>query len=87
VPVDLLDKGTRLSWCTGEQVSVAQRNLEKDLEPIGGTTHQTGKNLGLNNKPAFGRQKGRLITSQRSPSNPVWGETRYLRFREQGKSV
>jgi hypothetical protein len=31
----------------------------------GSTAYQTGKNPGSNNRPAFGRQKGRLITSQR----------------------
>jgi hypothetical protein len=33
------------------------------------------------------RQTGRLITSQRSLNNPIWGETGSLRLREQGKSV
>jgi hypothetical protein len=33
------------------------------------------------------RQKGRLITSQRPPSNPTWGKTRSLRFRDWGESM
>jgi hypothetical protein len=56
----------------GKQVSVVQRNEEKTQEPIGNPAHQTGKYPGLNNRPAFRRQKGRLITSQRPPSNTVW---------------
>jgi hypothetical protein len=84
-PVGLMEDC--LSQHTREQVLVAQRNLEKAWEPIGSPIHQTGKNLDSNNRHAFGRQKGSLITSQRPPSNPVWGETGSLRFREWGKSV
>jgi hypothetical protein len=60
------DGGSHLSWCTGEQVSVAQKNLKKTREPIGSPTCKTGKNPDLNNRPAFGRQKGSLINSQRT---------------------
>jgi hypothetical protein len=42
----------------------------------GSATHQTGKNPGSNNRFAFGRQES-LITSQRLPSNPIWGETSF----------
>jgi hypothetical protein len=66
---------------------VAQRDLEKAWEPIGSTAHQTGKNPGSNNTSAFGRQKGKLITSQRYLSSTIWGEIMSLKLREWGRSV
>jgi hypothetical protein len=62
------NRGTHPSWCTGEQVSVAQRNLEKAQEQI---AHQTGKNLGSNIRPAPKWQKGSLITSWSHPSETM----------------
>jgi hypothetical protein len=57
------------------------QNSVRHRNQYGSITHQNGKNPGSNNRPAFGRQKGRLITSQRHPNNPIWGETGSLRFR------
>jgi hypothetical protein len=50
-----------------------------------GTNWETDKDPNSNNRPTFRRQKGRLITSQRPPSNPIWDKIRSLKFREQGK--
>jgi hypothetical protein len=81
------DGETCLSQCTGEWVLVAQKNTEKAQEPTGSPGHQTGKNLGSNNRHAFRRQKERLITSQRHLTGPIEGETMSLRFREWDGSV
>jgi hypothetical protein len=52
-----------------------------------GSPPQTGKNPGSNNRTAFRRQKGSLITFQRHLSSPIEGETVSLRFMERGRSV
>jgi hypothetical protein len=54
-------------------VVVTQRSLERLGNQLGSPAHQTGKNLGLNNRPAFKRQKGYLINSWRHPNNYLLG--------------
>jgi hypothetical protein len=83
-----LEEGLILLVSQGEGLRCTTESSEVQEPARGGsTTHKTGKNPGSNNRLAFRRQKGRLITSQRPPSNPVWGEIGSLRFREQGESV
>jgi hypothetical protein len=69
------NRGSCFSRHTEDQVSVAQKYLEKAWKPIGNPTCQTGKNPGSNNRPAFGRQEGSRITSQRHLSSSIQGET------------
>jgi hypothetical protein len=58
-PVDLMEGLAS----PGTPESKSQLHKEKAQELIGSPAHQTGKNPGSNNRPAFGRQKGSLITS------------------------
>jgi hypothetical protein len=85
-PVDLTE-GVTLPGALVGRVSVAQRNLEKAWKPIGSPACQTRRNPGSNNRPAFGRQNGSLMTSQRHPSSPICSEIMSLRLREQGGNV
>jgi hypothetical protein len=88
-PMDsLIQRMDSYSQPVGVKASDPQWNLVRCRNQQGeeSPTNQTSKNQCLNNRLAFRRQKGRMVTSQR-PWITLSRVKRSLKFREQGEHV
>jgi hypothetical protein len=83
VPVDSLIQRRNLS---SQRVKVKASEAQWNQWGEESTACQTGKNLGLNSGLPW-EAEGETGHLPGTPSNPIWGETRSLRFRKWGKRV